>query len=269
MPETSTHPNTPRDPLEHSLLLYSPVHNPAPDTAGRVGVQPAAEFGHVKRYRHVRHVLGAPRVHHAPDPQLGLSPAYHFAPPSLRRHLARRASPRFVCSFSDWTGSVGVQPAAESRHIQRHRHGRHAVGAHARPAPSWATFTACRLCRRRSAAPCTSWRASPRLVCPPFDTAGRVGVQPAAESRHIQRHRHALDVLGAHLHTPPVSLHARTSPRSICPSFELAGLVGVQPAAESRHVQRHRHERHVFGALAQRVSCDQCPVDPSPCTPRS
>ena len=45
-----------------------------------------------------------------------------------------------------------------------------------------------------------------------FDSAGRVGVHPAAESRHVQRHKHGPHVSGAHsrlapnLHSP--SLHA-------------------------------------------------------------
>ena len=35
MPETSTHPSTPRELLEHALPLYSLVHNPAPDPPQR------------------------------------------------------------------------------------------------------------------------------------------------------------------------------------------------------------------------------------------
>ena len=140
----------------------------------------------------------------------------------------------------------------------------------AQPQSDFPLQTACAPVTPRSS--CLLAHVSLRLVYPPFDTTGGVGVQPAAESRHIQRHKHAHDVLGAHLtaralrpmssrafpcrplappspHTPPVSLHARTSPCSVCPPFKLAECVGVQPAAESRHVQRHRHERHVSGAL--------------------
>ena len=36
----------------------------------------------------------------------------------------------------------------------------------------------------------------------------------------------------------------------ICPSFDSAARVGVQPAGELRHVQRHGHDRHVLRALA-------------------
>eukprot|EP00964_Phaeocystis_antarctica_P023840 scaffold13337_cov62-Phaeocystis_antarctica.AAC.1 len=38
---------------------------------------------------------------------------------------------------------------------------------------------------------------SPRIVCPPFDSAERGGVQPAAELRHVQRHTHGPHVLRA------------------------------------------------------------------------
>eukprot|EP00964_Phaeocystis_antarctica_P024767 scaffold13879_cov61-Phaeocystis_antarctica.AAC.4 len=52
--------------------------------------------------------------------------------------------------------------------------------------------------------------------------SGRVGVQPAAEPRHVKRHEHALHVLLR---------------------------FGVQPAAQPRHVQRHGHGRHVWGGV--------------------
>ena len=44
---------------------------------------------------------------------------------------------------------------------------------------------------------------------------------------------------------PPGS---RTSPCIVCPRFDSAGREGVQPAAELRHVQRHKHESHVLRA---------------------
>ena len=43
---------------------------------------------------------------------------------------------------------------------------------------------------------------SPRIIRPAFDSAARVGVQPAAELRHLQRHGHVLHVLRAHLPVP-------------------------------------------------------------------
>ena len=49
-----------------------------------------------------------------------------------------------------------------------------------------------------------------RIVCPPFDWAGRVGVQPVAQLRHVQRHGHGLHVLRALRACPsPLSLHSR------------------------------------------------------------
>eukprot|EP00964_Phaeocystis_antarctica_P004953 scaffold2698_cov48-Phaeocystis_antarctica.AAC.5 len=48
------------------------------------------------------------------------------------------------------------------------------------------------------------------------------------------------------------------------PSFRLSAVrVSVQPAAELRHLQRHKHAPHVPGALLP-VSCSQSAVDPSP-----
>ena len=48
------------------------------------------------------------------------------------------------------------------------------------------------------------------------------------------------------------------------PSFRLsAGRVGIQPAAELRHLQRHEHAGHVCGVLLP-VPCSQPTVEPSP-----
>eukprot|EP00964_Phaeocystis_antarctica_P001077 scaffold605_cov43-Phaeocystis_antarctica.AAC.1 len=54
------------------------------------------------------------------------------------------------------------------------------------------------------------------------------------------------------------------------PSFRLSAVrVGVQPAAELRHHQRHEHVRHVPGALLP-VPCPKSAVEPCParCLPR-
>ena len=80
-----------------------------------------------------------------------------------------------------------------------------------------------------------------RIIRPPFDSAVRVGVQPAAELRHVQRHGHELHVLRALSVCPrppafsralspfmplaPPSPHARarrTSPRIVRPPFDSA-----------------------------------------------
>eukprot|EP00964_Phaeocystis_antarctica_P072166 scaffold44095_cov50-Phaeocystis_antarctica.AAC.2 len=67
----------------------------------------------------------------------------------------------------------------------------------------------------------------------------------------------------------PSSLPAHTSPRIVRPPFDSAGRVGVQPAAQLRHVRRHNHVRHVRGALR---ACSIAPPNLhrralSPCMP--
>ena len=138
---------------------FFPVHNPAPDTPGSVGLQPAADSRHVQRHRHERHVSGA--CH-------DLVPS--FCPSRLR-----------MCPPFDSAVRVGVQPAADSRHVQRHNHVPHVSGALCARAmhliPSFCPF------RLR--------------MCPPFDSAGRFGVQPTADDRHFQRHIHEPHAFGA------------------------------------------------------------------------
>ena len=124
---------------------------------------------------------------------------------------------------------------------------------------------------------------------PSLGSAARVCVQSAAELRYVQCHgdeRHVLRVLRAcppafsqalplraacaaaapHALPPP---RARTSPCCIaCPSLGSAGRVGVQPAAELRHVQRDEHALHIPRALASRAMAPQRLVWPSPSTRR-
>ena len=64
-------------------------------------------------------------------------------------------------------------------------------------------------------------RTSPLFLCFPFDSAGRVGVQPAAEFQHVQRHHHVQDVSSAPRACPPASRHFPTPsclPARISPS---------------------------------------------------
>eukprot|EP00964_Phaeocystis_antarctica_P055512 scaffold32656_cov108-Phaeocystis_antarctica.AAC.3 len=56
---------------------------------------------------------------------------------------------------------------------------------------------ACRLRRRHPTPSRPPGRTSSRIPCPPFDSAGYVGVQPAAQLRHVQGHDHGLHVLRA------------------------------------------------------------------------
>ena len=46
----------------------------------------------------------------------------------------------------------------------------------------------------RRALPSSCPRTSPRVACPPFDSAERECLQPAPELRHVQRHGHAGNV---------------------------------------------------------------------------
>ena len=53
-------------------------------------------------------------------------------------------------------------------------------------------------------------------------------------------------------------------PASHAPLFDLTGRVGVQPAAELRHVQRHEHAAYVRGALHACLSSPSLQSDPHP-----
>eukprot|EP00964_Phaeocystis_antarctica_P085852 scaffold54296_cov36-Phaeocystis_antarctica.AAC.4 len=64
----------------------------------------------------------------------------------------------------------------------------------------------------------------------------------------------------------PAAFHLplRTLAPHRMPSFQLsAGCVGVQPAAELRHLQRHGHELHVLCALLP-MPCSISAVESSP-----
>eukprot|EP00964_Phaeocystis_antarctica_P006284 scaffold3424_cov51-Phaeocystis_antarctica.AAC.2 len=168
-------------------------------------------------------------------------------------------------------GRVDVQPAAELRHLQRHGHGRYVFRALLRrvPCPQPAVAPSPARCVRRGrpppAAPRPVYLALHRL---PFFrlSAGSTGVQPAAELRHVQRHKYALHAQGALLPVPctqsavqlspahwtpsPLSAGPQPRPAPYGPHFQLsAERVGVPPAAELRYLQRHGHVPDVFGAL--------------------
>ena len=101
----------------------------------------------------------------------------------------------------------------------------------------------------------------PSIVCPPFDSTGRKGVQPAAEFRHVPRHKHEKNVLRVHSAICPTLDSSRafqssepirgciappTSQYCMRPPFDSTGSKGVQPEAEFRHVPRHKHGRNVL-----------------------
>ena len=71
----------------------------------------------------------------------------------------------------------------------------------------------------------------PRIACPPFDSAVRVCLQPAAELRHLQRHDHELHVLcalsahalGAQLFESRAPCMPSLPPCTLCPSLPPPG----------------------------------------------
>ena len=190
------------------------------------------------------YVRSSPR----PAPSLQSSPPLHAACTAVGRHLWRAPGLHLASHhmpFSRlWAGRVGVQPAAELRHLQRHNHVRHVLRALLPvPCPQSAVEPSPARCVRRGrpppAAPRPAYLAPHRM---PFFrlSAGRVGVQPAAEPRHLQSHEHGRHVPGAQSPCPAPNLqsspplHARaprsaatfgalpvcTSPRITCPSLD-------------------------------------------------
>ena len=115
--------------------------------------------------------------------------------------LPAHMSPLFPRFPFDSAVRDGVQPAAELRHVQRHKHAGDVFGAlRACPASSlhsWA-LPARAACAAAAPTPCHLPACmSPLFLCFPSDSAGRGGVQPAAELRHVQRHNYAKHVFGA------------------------------------------------------------------------
>eukprot|EP00964_Phaeocystis_antarctica_P076570 scaffold47353_cov60-Phaeocystis_antarctica.AAC.3 len=158
-----------------------------------------------------------------PAPNLQSSPPLRAACAAVAFHLpppGPNPVPHRMPSFRLAAARVGVQPAAELRHLQRHDHALHVLPG--------------------------------------------VGVQPATELRHLQRHKYGSDVLRAlhspcpapNLQSPPLHaacaavarrLPARTSPRIVCPPFD--------SAASKLPVQRQQaaHPLRVGGQLGLRL----------------
>ena len=133
---------------------------------------------------------------------------------------------------------------------------------------------------------------SPRIVCPPFGSRQGASAfnQPLSfntssvttmrsmfnvRSARALYAKSAIEPSPAHRTPRRPRLHGspQLAPHQM-PSFQLwAGRVGVQPAAELRHVQRHRHEKHVQRALraySARTLYPKSATEPSPAhrTPR-
>ena len=120
-----------------------PTHASAFDAAARVGVQPAAELGHVQGHRHGAYVLCALRALPCQHNLRSWGSSLHtlLAPPppphAPSRRPAPHAAPLPTCFPFDAAVCGGVQPAAELGHFQRHNlfnHAGHVCGAlHACP----------------------------------------------------------------------------------------------------------------------------------------
>ena len=131
-------------------------------------------------------------------PQLG-PPCTLLAPPPPYA-LPTCMSPLFLCVPLHSAGRGCVQPAAEFRHVQRHDHGQHVLGAlRACLTPNVQLGLPCALLAPPSAPalPPRSLRVWPTHEPRPCDSAGRERVQPAAEFRHVERQGHELLVFGA------------------------------------------------------------------------
>ena len=107
-------------------------------------------------------------------------------------------------------------------------------------------------------------RTSSRTVCPPFGSAGRKGVQPAADLQHVQRHRHELDVLRApparslrRRRLPPSPLPARTSPCIVCPLLSARQYARVFNQPLSFNTSSVTTVSSMFEVRSARVACPQ------------
>ena len=139
------------------------------------------------------------------------SPRPQAESPSLQRPLAP-SPPRTALSPPDQhppprriptpcnSAVLGcLQSAAELRHVQGHNDVVHVSGAYPRPDNQPRALLSCRLRRRPRPPPShLPARTSPRVVCPPCDSADRGCLQPAAELRHVQGHNDAVHVLCAY-----------------------------------------------------------------------
>ena len=153
--------------------------------------------------------------------------------PPAASQPARQLAPHLTPSFRLWPGRVGVQPAAELRHLQSHKHEQHVRGAllHVSyPESADEPF------------PTRCFHYSPLSPGPPSPasrpgarslashrvpsvrlSAARVGVQPAAELRHLQRHKYGLHAQGALLNVPCTQSAVELSPAHWTPSPLSAG----------------------------------------------
>ena len=172
--------------------------------AGRECFQPASEFRHVQHQGHGLDVYGALRARASPPISSWSSARCLCRRLPTPSRLSPRMSP-LCASLCGWADRLvitwaPVQPAAEFRHVQRHDHGQHVLGAlRACLTPNVQLGLPCALLAPPSAPalPPRSLRICPTREPRPCDSAGRERVQPAAEFRHVERQGHELHVFGA------------------------------------------------------------------------
>ena len=206
-----------------------------------------------------------------PRSLVGSSPCTLLAPPPP--HVLLPLAPRVALHElrCDLAVHVGVQPAVEFQHIQRHGHELDVYRA-LRTCPVPDPQSGSRL--HAACAAATSRPSSSRSACHPLRIL-RLSIRQYAVAFNqplsldtskvtsmstmlLVRSARALPpipswVLARTLHAPPPPHRPPSSrPAShpiVCPLFDSAGRIGIQPAAELRHLQSHRHELHVYCAL--------------------
>ena len=232
-----------------AATTHTPASRPAPrmcppfDSAGRMGVQPAAELRHGQGHGwggdalhgHALHVSGAPRTCPGPRALSRTFPVHMpLAPPPPRsRLLARRLAPHRMplLSTRQYTRAFN-QPLSFDTAKVTDMGGMFYVRA-LTPAQPSAGRRACRLRRHAAPQPPPASRVA-RIACGLlFDSAVRDGVQPAAELGHVQRHGHGRHVLRA-LRARALASKPSVGPRVCTPSAR----AHTHPPPSSRHAPR-------------------------------
>eukprot|EP00964_Phaeocystis_antarctica_P057098 scaffold33741_cov63-Phaeocystis_antarctica.AAC.9 len=175
------------------------IVRPAFDSAGNGGLQPATEFRHIQGHKHAPDVLRALRACPGPQPSVRPSPCMPLAlpPPHALQPPNPHLCPASYALLSTWqTASAFNQPLSFDTSSVIDTHYMFYVRSARAQAPSLQSGPprACHLRCHRPTPFNLPARTSSRIACPPLDSAAREGVQPAAELRHVQGHRHALDV---------------------------------------------------------------------------
>ena len=188
-----------RHPTPSRLLSRTSSHIACPpfDSAEREGVQPAAQLRHVQGHDHVRHVLGALRACPGPHSLESVTPRTyqlrrpHWTVPLLAPH--GRLSTRQSASAFNQPVSFDTSKVTTMYQMFYVRSAR---------ALSPTALSRAPLCIMLASPPPNALTPLGPYLLPYrmpafFDSAGREGVQPAAQLRHVQGHEHAPDVPGA------------------------------------------------------------------------